>query len=65
MSQQNQLLATMGEVAGQGLAAAGGPSTLAGRRLAEMADFYAFMLRELPPLIDQWRTDFTARREAG
>ncbi|MGX1835860.1 GbsR/MarR family transcriptional regulator [Streptomyces diastaticus] len=64
MSQQNQLLATMGEVAEQGLAAAGGPSTPAGRRLAEMEDFYAFILRELPPLIDRWRTDFTAKRAA-
>src|ERR1044072_5453159 len=52
MSQQNQLLATMAEVAEQGLAAAGDPATPAGRRLAEMGDFYAFMLRELPPLID-------------
>ncbi|MFD5385599.1 GbsR/MarR family transcriptional regulator [Streptomyces sp. NPDC127074] len=64
MSQQNQMLATMGEVAEQGLTAAGESSTPAGRRLAEMADFYTFMLRELSPLIDRWRTDFTARREA-
>ncbi|WP_199335004.1 GbsR/MarR family transcriptional regulator [Streptomyces sp. GMR22] len=63
MSQQNQLLSTMSEVAEQGLAAADGPSTPAGRRLAEMGDFYAFMLRELPPLIARWRTDFTAKRE--
>lgn len=61
MSQQNQLFATMGEVADQGLAAAGDPSTPAGRRLAEMKDFYTFMLRELPPLIERWRTDFTAK----
>ncbi|MFM9372174.1 GbsR/MarR family transcriptional regulator [Streptomyces sp. Da 82-17] len=71
MSQQNQLLATMGEVADQGLAAAGDPSTPAARRLTEMRDFYTFMLRELPPLIDRWRTEFTAKqseqeaREAG
>ncbi|WP_413804524.1 GbsR/MarR family transcriptional regulator [Streptomyces sp. OE57] len=65
MSQQNQLLSTMSEVAEQGLAAAGGPSTLAGRRLAEMEDFYAFILRELTPLIDRWRTNFAAKREAG
>ncbi|MCQ6244513.1 MarR family transcriptional regulator [Streptomyces malaysiensis] len=65
MSQQNQLLALMSEVAERGLAAAGGPSTLAGRRLAEMEDFYAFILRELPPLIDRWRTNFTTKREAG
>ncbi|MEU8349924.1 hypothetical protein [Streptomyces sp. NPDC048845] len=61
MSQQNQLLATMSEVAEQGLLAAGGPSTPARRRLAEMGDFYEFVLRELPPLIDRWRTEFTAK----
>ncbi|MGW7687450.1 GbsR/MarR family transcriptional regulator [Streptomyces asiaticus] len=64
MSQQNQLLATMGEVAEQGLAAAGGPSTPAGQRLAEMGDFYEFMLRELPPLISRWHTEFAAKRQA-
>lgn len=64
MSQQNQLLATMVEVAEQGLAAAGDPATPAGRRLAEMGDSYAFLLGELPPLIDRWRTDFKAKREA-
>ncbi|NEA19051.1 GbsR/MarR family transcriptional regulator [Streptomyces halstedii] len=61
MSQQNQLLATMAEAAAQGLAAAGAPSAPAGRRLTEMRDFYTFMLRELPPLVERWRTGFTTK----
>ncbi|MCK7622854.1 MarR family transcriptional regulator [Streptomyces sp. RS10V-4] len=65
MTQQNQMLATMGEVAGQGLVAAGDPATPAGQRLTEMADFYAFMLRELPPLVDRWRADFAAKGEGA
>ena len=32
-----------------------GEDSLPGRRLAEMRDFYAYLMRELPAVIDRWR----------
>jgi DNA-binding transcriptional regulator GbsR (MarR family) len=55
MSDQNQLVKVMREAAEQGIAATGEDSP-AGRRLAEMRDFYDYLWRELPALIDRWRT---------
>ena len=49
------------QLATEGIAATGGPETAAARRLAEMRDFYAFMQREIPALLDRWR----AERDAG
>lgn len=53
MSKQNMALILMAEAAGDGIKVAG-PDTLAGRRLADMRDFYAYMLSEMPVLIDRW-----------
>jgi DNA-binding transcriptional regulator GbsR (MarR family) len=55
MSEQNQLVKVMREAAEQGIAATGEDSP-AGRRLAEMRDFYDYLWRELPALIDRWKT---------
>ncbi|GAB2919724.1 MarR family transcriptional regulator [Micromonospora polyrhachis] len=55
MSDQNQMVRVMREAAEEGIAATGENST-AGRRLAEMRDFYDYLWRELPALIDAWRT---------
>jgi len=60
MSSQNAVLTLMTEAAHEGLAAAG-PDTPAGRRLAEMRDFYGFMLDRMPSLIEEWK----ANRAAG
>jgi biotin operon repressor len=49
-------------LAEDGIAASGGPDTPAGRRLAEMRDFYAFMQHEIPQLMDRWRAERDARR---
>ncbi|MEU9507361.1 MarR family transcriptional regulator [Micromonospora sp. NPDC048170] len=54
MSEQNQLVRVMREAAEQGIAATGEDS-VAGRRLGEMRDFYDYLWRELPALIDQWK----------
>jgi DNA-binding MarR family transcriptional regulator len=54
MSNQNTVLDTMVQSAAAGLAATA-PGTPAGRRLGEMHDFYAYLQRELPALIDRWR----------
>ncbi|WP_239127148.1 GbsR/MarR family transcriptional regulator [Asanoa siamensis] len=54
MSEQNQLVKVMREAAEQGIASTGEDSP-AGRRLAEMRDFYDYLWRELPALIDRWR----------
>jgi DNA-binding MarR family transcriptional regulator len=56
MSTQNGMVQAMSEAADQGIAAAGADS-LAARRLAEMRDFYGFMFRELPALVDRWRAE--------
>ncbi|MGW5669832.1 GbsR/MarR family transcriptional regulator [Micromonospora sp. NPDC003776] len=60
MSTQNGMVKSMFEAADQGIAAAG-EDTPAARRLAEMRDFYGFMFRELPALVERWR----AGRAAG
>ncbi|MFC3499800.1 GbsR/MarR family transcriptional regulator [Micromonospora krabiensis] len=54
MSEQNQLVKVMREAAEQGIAATGEDSS-AGRRLAEMRDFYDYLWRELPAVIDRWK----------
>ncbi|WP_319455543.1 MULTISPECIES: GbsR/MarR family transcriptional regulator [unclassified Mycobacterium] len=50
---QNAVIAAMQAAAEVGIAATGHDS-LAGRRLAEMRDFYAFLLGEIPALLDRW-----------
>ncbi|MEU5995101.1 hypothetical protein ABZ806_39510 [Spirillospora sp. NPDC047418] len=44
----------MFEAADQGIAATG-PDSPAARRLSEMRDFYGFMFRELPALVERWQ----------
>ncbi|MFG3703155.1 GbsR/MarR family transcriptional regulator [Micromonospora sp. NPDC047670] len=53
MSTQNGMVQAMFEAADHGIAAAD-TDTPAARRLAEMRDFYGFMFRELPALVDRW-----------
>ncbi|MFI6743201.1 hypothetical protein ACIBI9_60835 [Nonomuraea sp. NPDC050451] len=60
MSQQNAMLAPMGDAAQEGLDAAGEDS-ITGRRLHEMKDFYAYMTERLIPLIDSWREHYSAK----
>lgn len=61
MSQQNAMLATMGEAAQEGIDAAGEDS-VTGQRLHEMRDFYTYMMTEMTPLIDRWRERYTTAR---
>jgi DNA-binding transcriptional regulator GbsR (MarR family) len=56
MSAQNGMVQAMFEAADRGIEAAGEDSPAA-RRLDEMRDFYGFMFRELPALIERWRTE--------
>ncbi|GAA1533675.1 MarR family transcriptional regulator [Actinomadura kijaniata] len=56
MSTQNGMVQAMFEAADQGIAAAGENSPAA-RRLEEMRDFYGFMFRELPVLLDRWKAE--------
>ena len=51
---QNDVLAAMRRAAEVGIEATAADS-LAGRRLAEMRDFYDFLLGEIPALLDRWR----------
>ena len=54
MSEQNAVVRQMRAAAEAGIAAAGEDSA-AGRRLADMRDFYAHLMRELPAVVDRWR----------
>ncbi|MFI0349401.1 GbsR/MarR family transcriptional regulator [Actinomadura sp. 9N407] len=56
MSAQNGMVQAMFEAADRGIEAAG-EDTPAARRLHEMRDFYGFMFRELPTLVERWRTE--------
>ncbi|SCE67687.1 MarR family protein [Micromonospora viridifaciens] len=64
MSTQNGMVKSMFEAADQGIAAAGKDSPAA-RRLAEMRDFYGFMFRELPALVERWRAERSAGPGSG
>jgi len=57
MSNQNAMLTVMKDSAAEGIGASGQDGVL-GRRLHEMRDFYAYMERQLPALIDQWREQY-------
>jgi DNA-binding transcriptional regulator GbsR (MarR family) len=50
---QNAVISAMQAAAEDGIAATDHDS-LAGRRLTEMRDFYAFLLDEIPALLDRW-----------
>jgi hypothetical protein len=55
---QNAVISAMQAAAEDGIAATGSDS-LAGRRLTEMRDFYAFLLDEIPALLDRWHNRST------
>ncbi|CAL9644105.1 GbsR/MarR family transcriptional regulator [Streptomyces sp. enrichment culture] len=57
MSQQNAMLDVMLGAAKDGIDAARAGSPTA-RRLHEMQDFYAYMAREMPTLIENWRKEY-------
>jgi DNA-binding transcriptional regulator GbsR (MarR family) len=52
-TQQNSTLAAVLEAVDAGIAATE-PDSRAARRLADMRDFYTFMLGEIPALLDRW-----------
>ncbi len=50
---QNEVISAMQDAADAAIAAIGQDS-LARRRLTQMRDFYAFLLAEIPALLDRW-----------
>ncbi|NUR73971.1 MAG: MarR family transcriptional regulator [Hamadaea sp.] len=48
------IFAVVGKLAAEGVEAAGGRGTVAGGRIAEMADFYAFIQDEMAGLMERW-----------
>lgn len=62
MSAQNEAMQAMLDAAEDGIRAAGRDS-IAGRRLVDMRDFYAHVMRELPRIIDRWRAGRPKRPE--
>ena len=57
---QNAVISAMQAAAEVGIAVTGQDS-LAGRRLIEMRDFYAFLLDEIPALLDRWHQQSVPR----
>ncbi|WP_020673913.1 GbsR/MarR family transcriptional regulator [Amycolatopsis nigrescens] len=53
MSSQNETVKVMQDAANEGIEAVGDDS-IPGRRLAEMRDFYTYLMAELPAVIDRW-----------
>ena len=51
---QNVTISAMQEAADAGIAVTG-PDSLARQRLTQMRDFYAFLLGEIPALLERWR----------
>jgi predicted transcriptional regulator len=43
------------ELARQAVSAVGGRRTAAGERLAEMGDFFAFLVDQMPEMLERWR----------
>lgn len=41
----------------QGVQAAGGPTTVAGKRLAGMRDFYSFVHENMPDILEKWKAN--------
>lgn len=56
---QNEVIAAMQAAADAGIAATEHDG-VAGRRLTEMRDFYAFLLDEIPALLDRWHAQSRA-----
>lgn len=54
MSAQNQSLNAVFEAADRGIKESGEDS-IAGRRLVNMRDFYAYVMAEMPAIIERWR----------
>ncbi|HEX5568591.1 MAG TPA: MarR family transcriptional regulator [Streptomyces sp.] len=64
VADRNALLERWSATFGFGVEAVG-PGTPAGRRLAEMAEFFAFMRHELGPMMDRWYAHRATLRPGG
>jgi DNA-binding transcriptional regulator GbsR (MarR family) len=47
-------LKVLSDATEQGVEAAGGVTTVAGKRLADMRDFYAFVYENVPEILEKW-----------
>ena len=65
MHKNTELMEVMRRTAADGVAAAGGETTVAGRRLADMRDFYAFIQEEMPALMARWQDRRNTRSATG
>ena len=50
-------LKVLADVTAQGVTAAGGPTTPAGARLANMRDFYVFVHENVPEILYKWKAN--------
>jgi DNA-binding transcriptional regulator GbsR (MarR family) len=59
------LLKAIVEASEVGAEAAGGSATMAGARLTEMRDYFLFIQKELPTLLEKWRTSRSNPGDTG
>jgi DNA-binding transcriptional regulator GbsR (MarR family) len=61
---KDALYRRIAEMSGEAVAAVGGPRTVAGERFDQMRDFFEYLEREVPALVENWHDDW-ARRSKG
>ena len=59
---KDALYGRIAEMAAEAVVAVGGPRTTAGERFDQMRDFFEFLEREVPALVDTWHADWERRR---
>lgn len=64
LRKRDRLIEMWRDIAEEGVDAVGAESP-AGKRLAEMSDFLAFLIREMPILLERWETERANARKAG
>jgi len=60
---KDDLYGRIAELAGEAVAAVGGPRTTAGQRFDQMRDFFEFLEREVPALVETWHGDWARRHK--
>jgi DNA-binding transcriptional regulator GbsR (MarR family) len=61
---KNPFYGRIAEIAAEAVVAVGGPRTEAGERFDQMRDFFEFLQREVPVLVETWHDEW-ARRQKG
>jgi predicted transcriptional regulator len=60
---KNPFYGRIAEIAGDAVTAVGGARTEAGARFEQMRDFFEFLEREVPALVETWHDDWSRRQQ--